>query len=87
MLVQIKQSLKANSVKVFTLDTKSTGGNIVTVVYILLKAPNSASTHRYTQFLRSQSPTTTPFLTLFLIIRPQWINKSHIYWSPAAKAM
>ena len=33
----------------------------MTAGYILFKAPNTTSTHRYTQFLRSQLPTETPF--------------------------
>ena len=45
-------------------NANSTSGSIVTAGYIILKAPNTTSTHRYTQFLRSQLPLTTPFFDI-----------------------
>ena len=56
-----KQQLKAKQVDITVSNSKSTSGKIVTAGYILLKAPNTTSTHRYTQYLRSKLPHATPF--------------------------
>jgi hypothetical protein len=56
-----KQSIKADSLELLISNAESTSGKILTVGYILLKAPNTTSAHRYTQFLRSQLPEDTPF--------------------------
>lgn len=61
---QTKTVLQASSIEVLVSNTKSTSGNIVAAGYILLKAPNTTSTHRYTQFLRSQLPESTPFFDI-----------------------
>ena len=49
-----KQSIKAHSLELLISNAKSTSGKILTVGYILLKAPNTTTAHRYTQFLRKR---------------------------------
>ena len=61
MAATTKQMMKENQVEVSISNSTSTSGNIVTAGYILLKSPNSTSTHRYTQHLRSQLPDATPY--------------------------
>ena len=56
-----KQIMKEKQVEVTISNSTSTSGSIVTAGYILLKSPNSTSTHRYTQHLRSQLPDATPY--------------------------
>ena len=56
-----KQQFKAKQIDITISNSKSTSGKLVPAGYILLKAPNTTSTHRYTQYLRSKLPTATPF--------------------------
>ncbi|KAI2496056.1 hypothetical protein MHU86_18477 [Fragilaria crotonensis] len=59
-----KEQLKSNNVEIKVSNSSSTGGKTVIAGYILLKAPNTTSTHRYTQFLRSKMPEVTPYFDI-----------------------
>ncbi|KAI2490362.1 hypothetical protein MHU86_24202 [Fragilaria crotonensis] len=59
-----KQQLKENNVEIKVSNSSSAGGKAVIAGYILLKAPNTTSTHRYTQFLRSKMPDATPYFDI-----------------------
>ena len=61
MMETTKQMMKDNQIKVTISNSTSTSGNIVTAGYILLKAPTTTSTHRYTQYLRTHIPDATPY--------------------------
>ena len=56
-----KKMLQEKNVEVTISNSTSMSGNIVTAGYILLKSPTMTSTHRYTQYLRSQLPDATPY--------------------------
>ncbi|KAI2503180.1 hypothetical protein MHU86_11283 [Fragilaria crotonensis] len=59
-----KQTLKENNVEIKISNSSSTGAKSVVAGYILLKAPNTTSTHRYTQYLCSEMPDATPFFDI-----------------------
>ncbi|KAI2505038.1 hypothetical protein MHU86_9394 [Fragilaria crotonensis] len=59
-----KQQLKDNQVEIKVSNSSSTGGKSVIAGYILLKAPNTTSTHRYTQYIRSLMPEATPYFDI-----------------------
>ena len=61
MSERTKQNLKEHNADITISNSSSTSGNLTTLGYILLKAPNTTSTHRYTQYLRSQLPEVTPY--------------------------
>jgi hypothetical protein len=56
-----RTKLKTNKVELKVYNSSSAGGKPVIAGYILLKAPNTTSTHRYTQYLRHQMPDVTPY--------------------------
>ena len=56
-----KTRLKEHKVDITISNSSSTSGNLTTLGYILLKAPNTTSTHRYTQYLRSKLPDAIPY--------------------------
>ena len=56
-----KTKLKEHNVDITIFNSSSTSGNLTTFGYILLKAPNTTSTHRYTQYLRSKMPDAIPY--------------------------
>ena len=56
--------LKTQKISIHISNSTTTGGTEVTAGYILLKAPNTTSTHRYTQAIRNKLPDVTPYFNI-----------------------
>ena len=65
-----RQILKEQQLNVLISNSKSTGGNVVTAGYILLKAPNTTHRNFYTEYLRSKLPDATPYFDII------WFKKT-----------
>jgi hypothetical protein len=60
----MKEIFKRHKLEATISNSKSTSGKTVTAGYILLKAPNTTHTLRYTQYLRSIIPVHTPYFDI-----------------------
>ena len=56
-----RKQFKTNNIEIKVYNSSSAGGKPVIAGYIFLKAPNTTSTHRYTQYLRHQMVEDTPY--------------------------
>jgi hypothetical protein len=62
---QMKTILKARKLEISISNSQSTSRKMVTAGYILLKAPNTTNATRYTQYVRSLLPATTPYFDIY----------------------